>query len=641
MGLPNNHLPTFENYIPLLNSTNSNNYTNVLLSVLRDCLHHIPLDEFLDFIFNSFASENVDLFGKGHLKTKCTSKLSQESLKLCNLVLQNLRLPIFESYSPSGKSIHNLQLFSMDFDQVIRTFLAIKIILDSIRISSDEQIGNSLSRDSVYKAYYIVWHKNIQNNPRSRKFFQQRYPIFSLTQMGKIMKLVHPGINMKRLGRRGNSTFHYLGFQWNESVIDADVKGLLSLSLLDLDRHFKNLNCTKSGERNTFNAQESIQQPHFHNSEYQKTVLPIPQIPLLRLETNKPLYSFVNFKTPLPLYARLWNEEADDKSVWSQETMKKSVEALKAMNINVEPLIESFNIDMFYHESKVSFFDDVINTIHLLFDRGVSGEAYLHLYLVVSLLIFPATFAEEKEGSNIVQKRLSESLDSFLERIKSEFYELSMSDFCNLMSFSKIIDEIKTINTFLLVRIKTELIRNVVKVLVGEVKSSSVDQSSNLSDIIHSAVIRGINAYNWDDCDRGLQNSEGFYSTVSKMIEQFMKLVNCIADDLLLVPQSMTDEDFQNPTYNLYIHFLKILVKNFSEYFVSDTSVFLPVKLTGFVALEIANGLIDLNFANFDKRDRNVSSESFKTWWILSALTVKYISLLSEVTALSLRVSGI
>lgn len=247
----------------------------------------------------------MDLFGKGHLKTKCKSKLSQESLKLCNLVLQNLRPPIVESYSSSGKSIHNLQLFSMDFDQVIRTFLAIKIILDSIRKSSNEQKENSLSRDSVYKVYYIVWHKNIQNSSRSWKFLQQKYPVFSLTQMGKIMKSIYPGINMKRLGRRGNSKFHYLGFQWNESVVDVDVIGLLSLSLLDLERHFKNLNCTKSGERNTYNAQESIQQPRFHKPEYQKPVLPIPQIPLLRLETYKPLYSFVNFKTPFPLYACL------------------------------------------------------------------------------------------------------------------------------------------------------------------------------------------------------------------------------------------------------------------------------------------------------------------------------------------------
>lgn len=398
LSLPENYctmetdnISQFIKYVPMLNNTNSLNYAEVLAKVLHDCLYQIPLEDFFNFILTLVASEKKDQFDENYFVT-----LKLDSLKLCHLILQSFRLPKVIGGSFSEHSIQNFQLLSINFVQIIRTFLAIKIILDAIIIIPDKLIENSLSRTSVYKAYYIIWHKHIHCHTSFRNRLEQRYPVISISRFGKLMKLIYPEITRKRLGRRGESTSHYMGVQWNKKVIDADTMRLIDLKLPNLEIYFKNSGLE---ERENYHMENRTEESHLHKVDYIETVSQKPIIKLLRLTTKKPLYSFVNLESSLltsDCFPCSWNTEFPQRSKWSKETMQKSVEALKEMNVDIEPLIEKFTIDMFYQESNVSFFDDVVQIIYLLFDRGLSGEAYLHLYLVVTLLIFPMLLANEK-----------------------------------------------------------------------------------------------------------------------------------------------------------------------------------------------------------------------------------------------------
>lgn len=624
------NISQFIKYVPMLNNTNSLNYAEVLANVLHDCLHQIPLEDFFNFILTLVASEKKDQFDESYFIT-----LKLDSLKLCHLILQSFRLPIVIGGSFSEYSIHNFQLLSIDFDQIVRTFLAIKIILDAIMIIPDKLIENSISRTSVYKAYYIIWHKHIHSHTSFRNRLEQKHPAISISRFGKLMKLIYPEITRKRLGRRGESTSHYVGVQWNEKIIDADTKRLIDFTLPNLEIYFENSGLE---ERENYHVENRTEESHLHKVDYIETVSQKPIIKLLRLTTKKPLYSFVNLKSSLltsDCFPCSWNTEFPQQSKWSKETMQKSVETLKEMNVDIEPLIKTFDIDMFYQESNVSFFDDVVQIIHLLFDRGLSGEAYLHLYLVVTLLIFPATLSPEKEGSNIVQIRLCKYLDIFLARLESEFIGLPLSDFCNLMCFSNIMKEMSNLNRLLVIRINTNLTKQVVKVMVDDVQSFTVDNQPKMNEIIYTAVIRGVNAFNWGGFDSDLKDNPEFQSTIKNLVEQFLKLCISMADDVASIPESMDNEDFQNTTYNLCFRIFKIFVKNFLEIFLSDTSMLLPVRLISFIFMDMSNDIHNLSFNEFSERDHDVSKKSFKNWWMFSAIVQTFIAILAEVTALS------
>lgn len=238
----------------------------------------------------------------------------------------------------------------------------------------------------------------------------------------------------------------------------------------------------------------------------------------------------------------------------------------------------------------------------------------------------------KKDGSNIVQIRLCKYLDVFLARLESEFVGLPLSDFCNLMCFLKIMKEMKCLNTLLAIRLKRELTKKVVKVIIDDVQSLTAGNKTKMSEIIHRSIIIGLNAFNG-----GLKDDQELHSTIEKLVERFLQLCIAMADDCGSIPEYMNNEDFQNSTYNLCFQIFKCFVKNFVEICMSDSTIFLPSRITSFIFTDMLKELQHLCFTDFAKRDNDVSKESFKTWWACSVIVQKLISILSEVTALSLR----
>lgn len=344
----------------------------------------------------------------------------------------------------------------------------------------------------------------------------------------------------------------------------------------------------------------------------------------------------MSLETSLPAsdcYPFSFITKAFQQSEWSKETVKNSVEALKEMNVDVTSLIKKIDISMFYDKSKITFFEEVIQMIHLFFDRDVSGEAYLHLYLVVSLLILPMLLADEKDGLLIVQTQLCEYLDIFLARLQTEFVGLLGSDFCNLMCFSNIIKEISTLNRLLVTSINMSLTEQVVKVMVGDVKSLAAEKNSQMSDVIYSSIIIGLNAFNGDNLDTGLKESPKLHSIIEDFVEKLLKLCILMADDVGLIPESMGAENSQKTTYNLCFRIFKILVKiswKFCPMHRYHCQLGSQVSFLG-ISKEIHN----LSLNDFSERDHGVSKESFRNWWMHSATLQTFITVLSEITALS------
>lgn len=128
-------------------------------------------------------------------------------------------------------------LVSVNFQEVCKTFLAIKIILNSVKKAGDtSKFGCYFPRASVYKAYYILSKKLMQKYSVKLNFQNlQSNLMLNQSQLGKIINLSFPNLIVKRFGKRDESAYHYEEFIWNNLVINEDAKLLLDLFLSSID----------------------------------------------------------------------------------------------------------------------------------------------------------------------------------------------------------------------------------------------------------------------------------------------------------------------------------------------------------------------------------------------------------------------
>ncbi|GEQ67981.1 hypothetical protein JCM33374_g1647 [Metschnikowia sp. JCM 33374] len=176
-------------------------------------------------------SNTVD-FGPGRRKSG--------EIELLHLVIMMLRTPQATKEVLPGIAINKSLYSSHRVRDLLQTFLAIKIICNAVKNVENSLLGTtSLSRDAVYKVYYIICQKLIRKHACIAKHEGlEKISILGNSRLGKLTKLIFPRIRTKRLGRRGNSKAHYIGLTLDYSMLDSETQHLLHLNLSELKTHF-------------------------------------------------------------------------------------------------------------------------------------------------------------------------------------------------------------------------------------------------------------------------------------------------------------------------------------------------------------------------------------------------------------------
>ncbi|GEQ67630.1 hypothetical protein JCM33374_g1295 [Metschnikowia sp. JCM 33374] len=219
---------------PDLRQIASRSYFGAILKILKQFDHRVSLDELYNLLYNTgqFVETMVNM-------EVCTSpKLN--AVKILHLVLVTLRCPQFTlDILPYG-SIQKLRVSAAKHQEILRTFLAIKILLDAVqRVEYPFVDQYAVQRATLYKFYYIICQQLIQNYPRnSRNEALPKNIILGSVIIGKLVNLVYPKLALKRLGKRGNSKAHYIGIILNYSMLDSETRRLLDFDLQKLKDYF-------------------------------------------------------------------------------------------------------------------------------------------------------------------------------------------------------------------------------------------------------------------------------------------------------------------------------------------------------------------------------------------------------------------
>lgn len=639
----------FMKLAPIFNTIKGQNYSHLLVMVLRKCHHQTPLQDLHMLLYP------LDLHGKGTTTDKNVSRiypdspqdLKEKGLEFCRLVLETFRLPNVLGYPSTEHLVNNLCLFSLNFGDILRTFLAIKIILDILQPAKNWPFEHPIPRVSVYKAYFIISHRLLQNRKKLRNTLEEnKSEVLNQSQFGKLVNIVFPKLGVKRVGKRGDSKFHYTGIKWNKLLVDSELMGLINLGFPELETHFKKSEHTKPQEscdlRSNLTAHEDL--GNLFNAKTSYLLLNVV------LSFRKPLYSFLDCSLMLPsseCFPRNSNilvGQIPQQSEWARTTMQKSVEALKKYNVDMSPLILQVENELFSAESIEIFLEYVLQILDVLMKFSTSGETCLHLFLIVSLFIFPVCFASEKEIPFNCKQNFRDTLSNFVSRIDNNLTGLSLAHRSHLKGFTKILSKMITSNKVLLSGAKTSLVKPIIRVMSGKQKVSSEEITSEqniMLKVIYRGVLMSCNALKWEfvvDTFRSSLEYQAWF--VKKVTDAYMKSTIVMLNRLYEMPGLLTEQDWKKPTYELTHHIFISLFQTLHEVFMLDAFVLqLPIKFVELMVTNITNEFQTVTFHRFGKLDKDLSSETFKTWWVYSTAVQEYMSIISEILALSVRVA--
>ncbi|GEQ71560.1 hypothetical protein JCM33374_g5245 [Metschnikowia sp. JCM 33374] len=243
LNLPQDVQDSFAKFRPLLKTINSRNHSAILVEIFRNFNGEISLDELFNLLYCGKSTfETTELNPKfSHKDILNPTYLKLKALKIFGLILMTFQYPkITIGYFP-GVSVQTLRVSPATYHKILRNFLAIKIIFDSVKKSDyPSRDGLSTSRLSIYKVYYIICQKLLQKYSTISPYpgFEKTL-ILSQPKISKITNLIYPNIITKRLGKRGESKAHYIGLILNNITVDQEISRLLELDIPQLRTYFR------------------------------------------------------------------------------------------------------------------------------------------------------------------------------------------------------------------------------------------------------------------------------------------------------------------------------------------------------------------------------------------------------------------
>ena len=245
--------------LPMIDGQNINSY---LLDVIHKFSNQLPLDEFYNILYNSDEDshsveqqQQIQNMGKIDNTVFDSPSVAANSSETVSLVLRVFKNPMTLTNYISTIDTSLIKLTSVNYHELLRTFLAIKILSDILiqLPGTTVELEHTIPRLSIYKTYYIVCQKLINSYPSSSNTVsEQQKIILGQSKLGKLIKMVYPNLRIKRLGSRGESKYNYLGVVWNENIVHPDISALCENNeLSDLNTYFmlRKMRSSKLGKR--------------------------------------------------------------------------------------------------------------------------------------------------------------------------------------------------------------------------------------------------------------------------------------------------------------------------------------------------------------------------------------------------------
>ncbi|GEQ67618.1 hypothetical protein JCM33374_g1283 [Metschnikowia sp. JCM 33374] len=617
----------FKNSTLQLGRINAHNFSGFLVEFLKSHHQHIPLDNLFHLLYID-SDVTFDSSVNPTMSTNETPEIFEskhKGLKYCSTILQT-----FQNQPPApcikSTSEENLSVPSVNFHELLRTFLAIKILFASVqRVGASPMKHLSVSCEEVYKVYYILCQKLIQKSGISYSISGNI--VLGHSKLGKLTNLIYPNIVKKRLGKRGKSKSHYVGFTWNKSLVDTDVLKLIDLGLPQIKEYFGHSHI-KVEPASSFHRVGKKPQ------EAQKRISRGIEAQPRRDEPavcGKPVHSYVDLSFTYPYSdcsPRDWEttpNKVPDQAPWVIDNLKRSVAALCEHDVGLEQLILDFKAGKYYDGNVAILPQAACRAINVLREASSEKEAFMHFYLV--------------------SIKLCET------RLDNEYTHCGSYDQVSLTVFIKVLRKMGSVIEMSSCKIKADYAEGVLSEMVRVLEMSgcaspeSFDSLSPLEGTYIKSIILSMNAYNFKPVDENAKASD------KSLTDAISKLAKTFKDSDMVTKDSMSRINYHEPAQelnriNLDVPFqaFKLGVRDFHQRTLAEPLVMkLPIPMISFIMLHKTHRMQYASFRDFGNHDPDFSTEIFKSWWVFSSMYQEYMSICSEIVSLirSLEIASI
>lgn len=633
------------------------NLNSYLLSVLKELIITPPLDEFYNMLYGNEHASSV-------LKNETLAKIDKsnavptsESMEILQLILGVFRDPqTLLTYIPT-LDMSRSKLASMNFRELLRSFLAMKILFDSlveVNAGSSSLDLPTLPRLSIYKVYYILCQMLMLKYPtESNSNSMQQNLILGQSKLGKLIKLVYPNVLSKRLGRRGESKYNYLGVIWNPNIVDKEILDLCEEDLAKLADDFANKKKLLDNDRRKNSRQLSLTSRRISIPRTQGTGSPnLP--PILANESRvRPLVTFIHSQTKFPLHGlsplSLVSEpdNIDLHTSWFGSARHHSLMILREFNIDLL-IIRNVLLDKGKMASDENwlFKELAAKTDMILSSSFREDKEHLHLFLAVAIELLPTIIIHDPmkdNGLSLMKKNLQQLGKQLGPRFADTFL-IEASDINAFVAVSKRMVHITELLDSLCL---TTLDSTLLKDMRGDLdrfsltsEDSYIEDESPLSrirELITQGMLRTLNSY------QPLQDEDGSHMSSERVIENVQRDANSI---LRSFHESLTgffdDISIKNREAALIspleysMTMSRHLVNLVHSVVLADAMAeHYPIVVIKDMVTYISNQVLrSIYEKNLNQRGTGSLHSTFRLWWILATYCQEYFGLLSELVGL-------
>ncbi|GEQ67621.1 hypothetical protein JCM33374_g1286 [Metschnikowia sp. JCM 33374] len=643
---------SFAQLIPSLRNVTAHNFSTFLAKLLKRWHRSVTIDEFFDLLYNENHYGVGPKLG-GNLSHMSKTSKEAHGLEVFHLILETFRDSKVDLIDSNTGLIHTLKVTSVNFREFRREFFAMKVIRSCLSFVKDPAKGPiGVSRLSLYKVYFILCQRLLQQDTNLPNIADENL-ILGPSKLGKLTKSLYPNLISKRIGRRGMSKYHYLGFTWNELVVDEEILTFLHLDIPQLQEYFKNIAATRTCNSTTQAIGDTLYESNGMAPQY----MPEPSSTQPKLinrsftsDCNSHIHmtSYVNKSTRFPntdCSPRLWEKLGSGmgfQSQWAKDNTDRSLAILMTYGVDLGPFIQRFNSGKFPDDNNDDLSKTFIRAMILLSTSSSHNNIYTHLFVVFLLVVMPVIIASDEEVPKTSKAHIRASIKVFLDKLECPTSIVKNIEEKALRNFTKVLRLLVSFNEMTSGRIDTNYTDQVLKEMIRDVDSIAqftaevFDTRSELEQIFVEAIIKANNAFGFQHAeDISVSKYYAIIENVAAEAKTLMAIIILSKDAMTKVPELARSQGFRYVSQDVPFQVFKIVAQIFHQVTLADPLVQkLPMQIITFVLVQVATFFQYDDFHNFAKRDPELSHETFRCWWMFSRMFQEYMSILSEVVAM-------
>lgn len=636
-----------------------------LLDVIYRVDPGLSLDDFYNVLYNyegfkSLSGSADD--GTKIDKTKYTnSQEIQDAIEIIHSVLDIFRSPelLLEHY-PSI-DISSLKIGAVNFHELLRSFLAIKVLHHAlIQQSPSAEEPSTIPRVNIYKAYYILCQKLILRYPSaSNSTSLQQKIILGQSKLGKLIKLVFPNLLSKRLGRRGKSKYNYLGLCWNSHVVNDEVIKLCEVDVDKLGEVFKIQKRPSDSLRSkssTLRRHSSVHRPLLSQGHSDSLSLFLYEnFPNQRVRASS---SFINPNIFYPVHDFSMQFLLDDKpgqNNWYNEARAKSWQALEDEGFDAE------GIRMLICEPSLvseEFADSLDGLSDILFSWLTQIEPsdtniHLHFFMVILLELLFVLFQKDRALDSQKQRKLALNTEKIFLRIKTEIKQLDaeivekfdINPFLGVLS--RLLHVCQLLTSFFKTDIHTYILKemqdDVIRVITSKITQDSLFE---IHQLLVDTVFAVLTANNYLPQMRGVPLDVGGAEVVNDLVNVVESIVE---RDLTTFVESFmsnlrldADKTFDGSTNDMQIDVVYAVLKIVDAILTEDIILRFPIMVVQQLYAGLTTQMLKfvyLTHMSMKDDNRPQGNPTFRLWYVLQSFIQEFLNILGELVALRHKLS--